>query len=106
MQGVYCANGIRDALLLLQAVVQYPLHTLPCSLLLHLRHSPVLQLRCSQSKSIEAKLNFSLAEIDLSDLGGNIAVESMLVHRVRLQCNVDEMGGKYTEAEQRCTCPP
>ena len=29
-----------------------------------------------------------------------------MVHRVQLQCNVDELGGKYTEAEPRCTCPP
>ena len=98
---VQTESEMHIALLLLQTVVQYPLHTLPCSLVLHLRHSPVLQLRCSQSKSIEAKLNFSLAEIDLSDLGGkylsdlggNIAVESRLVHRVQLQCNVDELGG-------------
>ena len=26
--------------------------------------------------------------------------------QVQLQCNVDELGGKYTEAKPRCTCPP
>ena len=35
----------------------------------------------------------------------NIAVESTMVHRVQLQCNVDELEGKYTEAKPRCTCP-
>ena len=42
----------------------------------------------------------------LPSLRVNIAVESTMVHRVQLQCNVDELGGKYTEAEPRCTCPP
>jgi predicted nucleic acid-binding Zn finger protein len=40
----------------------------------------------------------------LPSLRVNIAVESTMVHRVQLQCNVDELGGKYTEAEPRCTC--
>ena len=30
----------------------------------------------------------------------------LVLLRVQLQCNVDELGGKYTEAEPRCTCPP
>ena len=46
------------------------------------------------------------AEVYLPSLRVNIAVESTMVHRVQLQCNVDELGGKYTEAEPRCTCPP
>ena len=46
------------------------------------------------------------AEVYLSSPRVNIAVESTLIHRVQLQCNVDELGGKYTEAKPRCTCPP
>ena len=30
----------------------------------------------------------------------------LVLLRVQLQCDVDELGGKYTEAEPRCTCPP
>ena len=30
----------------------------------------------------------------------------LVLLRVQLQCNVDELGGKYTEAKPRCTCPP
>ena len=30
----------------------------------------------------------------------------LVLLRVQLQRNVDELGGKYTEAEPRCTCPP
>ena len=29
----------------------------------------------------------------------------LVLLRVQLQCNVDEKGGKYTEAQPRCTCP-
>ena len=35
----------------------------------------------------------------------NIAEESVVDHRVQLQCKFDEMEGKYTEAKPRCTCP-
>ena len=36
----------------------------------------------------------------------NIAKESGMGHRVQLQGNVNKVGGKYTEAQPRCTCPP
>ena len=35
----------------------------------------------------------------------NIAEESVVDHRVQLQCKFDEKEGKYTEAKPRCTCP-
>ena len=35
----------------------------------------------------------------------NNALESVVDYRVQLQRNVDEEGGKYTEAKPRCTCP-
>ena len=35
----------------------------------------------------------------------NIAKESGVGHRVQLQGNVNKVGGKYTEAKPRCTCP-
>ena len=41
----------------------------------------------------------------LSFLRINIAAESAVYYRVQLQRNVDEEGGKYTEAKPRCTCP-
>ena len=41
----------------------------------------------------------------LSSLQVNIAEESVVDHRVQLQCKFDEKEGKYTEAKPRCTCP-
>ena len=41
----------------------------------------------------------------LSSLRVNIAEESVVDHRVQLQCKFDEKEGKYTEAKPRCTCP-
>ena len=46
-----------------------------------------------------------VAEVYLSSLRVNIAEESVVDHRVQLQCKVDELEGKYTEAQPRCTCP-
>ena len=45
------------------------------------------------------------AEVYLSSVRVNIAEESVVDHRVQLQCKVYEEGGKYTEAQPRCTCP-
>ena len=45
------------------------------------------------------------AEVYLSSLRVNIAEESVVDHRVQLQCKFDEKEGKYTEAKPRCTCP-
>ena len=45
------------------------------------------------------------AEVYLSSVRVNIAEESVMDHRVQLQCKVYEEGGKYTEAQPRCTCP-
>ena len=41
----------------------------------------------------------------LSSYRINNAEESVVDYRVQLQRNVDEEGGKYTEAKPRCTCP-
>ena len=46
------------------------------------------------------------AEVYLSSHRVNIAKESGMGHRVQLQGNVNKVGGKYTEAQPRCTCPP
>ena len=45
------------------------------------------------------------AELYLSSYRINNAEESVVDYRVQLQHNVDEEGGKYTEAKPRCTCP-
>ena len=45
------------------------------------------------------------AELYLYSHRINNAVESAVYYRVQLQRNVDEEGGKYTEAKPRCTCP-
>ena len=45
------------------------------------------------------------AELYLYSHRINNAVESAVYYRVQLQRNVDEEGGKYTEAKLRCTCP-
>ena len=45
------------------------------------------------------------SRVDLYSHRINNAVESALYYRVQLQRNVDEEGGKYTEAKPRCTCP-
>ena len=45
------------------------------------------------------------AGVYLSSLRVNIAEESVVDHRVQLQCKFDEKEGKYTEAKPRCTCP-
>ena len=45
------------------------------------------------------------AELYLSSHRINNAAESAVDYRVQLQRNVDEEGGKYTEAKPRCTCP-
>ena len=45
------------------------------------------------------------AEVYLSSVRVNIAEESVMDHRVQLQCKVYEEGGKYTKAQPRCTCP-
>ena len=44
------------------------------------------------------------AELYLSSYRIN-AEESVVDYRVQLQRNVDEEGGKYTEAKPRCTYP-
>ena len=43
------------------------------------------------------------AELYLSSYRINNAEESAVDYRVQLQRNVDEEGGKYTEAQPRCT---
>ena len=79
----------------------------------------------------EAELDFNLAEMDLiwsctrrrtstprpspskpspsltrrSRVGLGLGWDGLVLLRVQLQCNVDEKGGKYTEAQPRCTCP-
>ena len=45
------------------------------------------------------------AELYLTSYRINNAEESVVDYRVQLQRNVDEEGGKYTEAKPRCTCP-
>ena len=45
------------------------------------------------------------AELYLSSYRINNAEESAVDYRVQLQRNVDEEGGKYTEAQPRCTWP-
>ena len=45
------------------------------------------------------------AELYLSSYQINNAEESAVDYRVQLQRNVDEEGGKYTEAQPRCTWP-
>ena len=45
------------------------------------------------------------AELYLSSQRINNAAELAVDYRVQLQRNVDEEGGKYTEAKPRCTCP-
>ena len=57
-----------------------------------------------------AELDLDLAEMDLAEMylssvRVNIVEESVVDHRVQLQCKVYEEGGKYTEAQPRCTCP-
>ena len=42
-------------------------------------------------------------ELYLSSHRINNAAESAVYYRVQLQRNVDEEGGKYTEAQPRCT---
>ena len=54
-----------------------------------------LKLHSEENKYIKAK----------SSLRVNIAEESVVDHRVQLQCKFDEKEGKYTEAKPRCTCP-
>ena len=60
-----------------------------------------------EAKSIEAKLKFNEAKRVELQLGRDgLGLNVLVLLRVQLQCNVDKLGGKYTEAEPRCTCPP
>ena len=52
-----------------------------------------------------SECNFIAMLTRMSSVWVNIAEESVVDHRVQLQCKVYEEGGKYTKALPRSTCP-
>ena len=61
-------------------------------------------LRPSPSRPSWSSTRRSRVELQLGRDG--LGLNVLVLLRVQLQCNVDKLGGKYTEAEPRCTCPP